>query len=96
MTGIRAAGRPQAAEALLGVRPEDLRLDGQGAPLLANLPVESTELLGADTIAWLQHADQRIAVRCAPADAPLAGDRVNLHFSPTRASVFDAGTEQRI
>ena len=97
MPGYAYQRRPAAAlDAVLGLRPEDLRVDGGGTPLLPGLLVESTELLGADTIVWLQQGEQRLSVRCTPATAPEPGQHVNLGFDPTRASLFDAGTEQRL
>ncbi len=83
-------------DAVLGVRPEDLSLAGTGQALLKGVAVESCELLGADTIVWLQAGEQRLALRCSPAQAPEAGSRVDLHFEVARASVFDRATEQRL
>lgn len=92
--GFAAAGVSEK-EVVLGVRPEDLQLNS-GAPLLEDLPVESLELLGADSIVWFTYEGQRISARVAPSKAPAVGQRVSLGFTPARASVFDAITEQRI
>ncbi len=86
----------EGTAAVLGVRPEDLRLTPGGTVLAEGLTVESTELLGADTIVWVQAGEARLAVRCNPTEAPEAGARVTLSFDPARASVFDAGSEQRL
>jgi multiple sugar transport system ATP-binding protein len=82
-------------DVVLGVRPEDLQIN-EGTPLLKNLPVESLELLGADSIVWFTYEGQRISARVAPSKAPTVGQRVSLGFTPSRASIFDAVTEQRI
>jgi multiple sugar transport system ATP-binding protein len=92
--GFRQA--PRAGQAVvLGVRPEDIVLVG-GTPLLHDLTVDSVEMTGADAIVWALLGEQRVSVRCAPADAPAAGTKINLGYDPTRASVFDAGSEQRL
>jgi len=86
---------PRVLDSVLGVRPEDFQLNS-GQPLLVDLPVESVELLGADSIVWFTYGEQRISARVAPSLAPEVGQRVSLGFTPARASVFNPSDEQRL
>ena len=82
------------AAVTLGVRPEHLRIDAQGAPG-GGIPatVALVEYLGDTTIVYLQ-ADgvpEMVSVKCR-ADQPAlaAGARVALAFDPVHGHLFDA------
>jgi multiple sugar transport system ATP-binding protein len=75
----------------LGVRPEHLRLEGDGAPGIP-ATVALVEYLGDTTLVYLQveGVDGMLAARCAAATAaPSAGSRVALGFDAARAYLFD-------
>jgi multiple sugar transport system ATP-binding protein len=87
------AGKP----AVLGVRPEHIRVD---ADILSGevheAVVDIEEPMGADNLIWLKHAGHTISVRVGGHRRFAPGTRVKLGFDMTMASLFDAGTEDRI
>ncbi|WP_313060751.1 ABC transporter ATP-binding protein [Agrobacterium cavarae] len=87
------AGKP----AVLGVRPEHIRVDADiisGEVHEAVVDIE--EPMGADNLIWLKHAGHTISVRVGGHRRFAPGTRVKLGFDMTMASLFDAGTEDRI
>ncbi len=95
-----AAGRPTgrllggSADTVVGVRPEDLRLDPDG-PVEAT--VHSVELLGSETVVHVRCADgERLAVRTGPRDSSRPGDAVRVTAVPGRSSRFDATSGRRL
>lgn len=91
--GPLTAGKP----AVLGVRPEHIRVD---ADILSGevheAVVDIEEPMGADNLIWLKHAGHTISVRVGGHRRFAPGTRVKLGFDMTMASLFDAGTEDRI
>ncbi len=77
---------------LMGIRPEDLRLelgDGPGRVLVV-------ERLGHESIVWIGLGEQRLCCR-APPQAPLKADQsVQLVPDPTRVHLFTADGSRRI
>jgi multiple sugar transport system ATP-binding protein len=90
-----------ASPAVLGVRPEHVRLHGpghggKGAAAFASAQVALIEPLGASDIVWLDMRGQRIAAS-VPADGGwVEGTIVGVEFDLARACVFDPRTEARI
>ena len=93
---LRAAAAG-AAEVVLGLRPESLRLDPVG-PLQAEVTI--VELLGAETHVICATPDgSRVIVRQPPQAAkPAPGDQVHIALDPDPAALhlFDAVSTQRI
>jgi multiple sugar transport system ATP-binding protein len=95
--------RPEApaAPAVLGVRPEHVRLHGpgpapDGAAPFASAQVALVEPLGATDIVWLDMRGQRIAAS-VPADGGwVEGTIVGVELDLARACIFDPRTEQRV
>jgi multiple sugar transport system ATP-binding protein len=95
--------RPEApaSPAVMGVRPEHVRLHGPGhggeaAAAFASAQVALIEPLGASDIVWLDMQGQRIAAS-VPADGGwVEGTIVGVEFDLARASIFDPRTELRI
>jgi multiple sugar transport system ATP-binding protein len=78
---------------VLGLRPEQLRLDPRGA-LRGRCVLDAFH--GACRYAWIEHAGVRFAVRLA-ADAPaLHGSDVALSFEPSAARYYDPASGRRI
>ena len=87
------AGVPGAGEGrLLGVRPEDVRLESRGVPAT----VEGIEYLGADSIVACRIGDESISARVARHAAAAPGDRVHLAWNAEAVHLFDARTGERI
>ncbi|MDR6101259.1 multiple sugar transport system ATP-binding protein [Agrobacterium larrymoorei] len=88
-----SAGRP----AVLGVRPEHIRVDADiTGGEVHEAVVDIEEPMGADNLIWLKHAGHTISVRVGGHRRFAPGTRVKLGFDMTMASLFDAGTEDRI
>jgi multiple sugar transport system ATP-binding protein len=75
---------------LLGVRPEDLRIDDAGAPMTVQL----VEMLGADAYVYgrLDGSQSTLVARCDPAGRPEVGAVVRVR--PAQTHVFHAEGDQ--
>jgi multiple sugar transport system ATP-binding protein len=84
-------------KAILGLRPEHLDLRHEADPG-RSLPavVEIDEPMGADSLVWLKMDQQQISVRVPVERRLKPGTEVHVHVDMSKASLFDAGTEQRI
>jgi multiple sugar transport system ATP-binding protein len=82
---------------ILGLRPEHLEIVEEAFPG-KTLPatVEIDEPMGADSLVWLRAGDIPISVRVPVENRPAHGSEVHLKVEMSRASIFDAGNEQRI
>ncbi|MBC2837380.1 ABC transporter ATP-binding protein [Paragemmobacter straminiformis] len=84
-------------EVVLGLRPEHLEIvpgaeEGRTIPAV----VELDEPMGADSLVWLKAGGAQMSVR-VPVERRMArGAAVHLRVDMTKASLFDAATEQRI
>jgi len=90
-TGVRlpdAAGR----RVQVGVRPEDLKLEPQGAPARVTL-VEPT---GAETYVLVQGAFGEFTVRLPGESTHRPGDALALGFDAAKVHVFDADSGARL
>lgn len=91
-------GRPVAMDkAILGLRPEHITIaadpePGQSIPAT----VEIDEPMGADSLVWLTTGGAQLSVRVPVERRLAAGTQVHLRVDITKASLFDAQTEQRI
>jgi len=81
---------------VLGVRPEHVKVDEEGAGEAHRATVDIEEPMGADNLLWLKHAGHSMSVRVAGARRFAPGTAVRLSFDMGLASLFDAGTEERI
>ena len=86
------------SSSVLGVRPEHVAVgeDAKRMPFQVESEIEIVEPMGADTIAWTKVGGQAFTFR---ADAELnlqPGQKVAIGFDPSRGSVFNAESGQRI
>ena len=83
--------------AILGVRPEHITVSAS-QPAGPSIPavVELDEHLGADSLLWLKAGTKDLCVRIPVEGRLPAGTKVHLGLDIAKASLFDAGTEQRI
>ena len=87
------AGVPGIGEdRLLGVRPEDVRLDARGLPAT----VEAVEYLGADSIVTCRAGGGLVNARVARHARAVPGERVCLAWNTDAVHLFDARTGKRI
>ena len=101
--GCRSRGRRASActarglaRLLVGLRPEALRLAGEGIPAR----VEAVEVLGADAYVFCSAevggAETRITARADAREAPGRGDAVRLAAEGRDAHLFDPETGERL
>jgi multiple sugar transport system ATP-binding protein len=88
------AGGP--ARALMGVRPEDLRIVEAGGAGRLSGRVGVVEPLGPATLLTVRTSDRTIRVATEPDTAAAPGDTVHLQPRPDRVRWFDAETEGAI
>ncbi|UTA48303.1 ABC transporter ATP-binding protein [Simiduia sp. 21SJ11W-1] len=83
---LQENGLENAAEAVLGIRPEHLFFS-QNGPLKAQ--VKSTERLGAISFVYCTLADTVVCVQTAEPSLPAVGETVALDFIPSHAYLFN-------
>ncbi len=84
-------------KAILGLRPEHLTIQDRAEPG-RTIPavVEIDEPMGADSLVWLRVGDVPVSVRVPVENRLVPGRAVHLRVDMPKASIFDAGTEQRV
>ena len=92
------ADLPAQRDAILGLRPEHIRLGGDAADASVTLEgtVDFEEPMGADALVWLDIMGHRLSARIESGRGLRSGDRVPVHLSMGSASIFDRKTEQRV
>ncbi|MGR3542313.1 MAG: ABC transporter ATP-binding protein [Hasllibacter sp.] len=94
LDGYDGAARIDRPQAILGLRPEHIELAEAGTGLTATADID--EPMGADSLLWLEVEGRKVSVR-VPAEVKVArGTKVGLVPNMAKASLFDAGTEQRV
>jgi len=82
--------------AILGVRPEHIALSDTATPNSVPATVDIDEPMGADSLLWLSVAEQQMSARVPPEMTVAPGTTLHLSFDMAKASIFDAGHEQRL
>ena len=86
--------------AILGIRPESLVLDAEGAaagtPGVVEAGVDLTEPLGAETLLHLTVGEDQLVARVAANVQVDAGDRVRLRLADSGVHLFDAESEHAV
>jgi multiple sugar transport system ATP-binding protein len=77
---------------VLGVRPGDLRIAGEGIPAR----VDFVEDLGDSIVVNLESAGRRLKLKTDGATALAEGQAVRLAFAPAHAHLFDRQTGARL
>jgi multiple sugar transport system ATP-binding protein len=85
-------------KAVLGVRPEHILLDDQDKTATAAYPavVDLVEPMGSDSLVWLKIQDNIMSTRVESNRSFAPGQKVDVRFRIGLASVFDAGTTDRL
>ncbi|MEO0766159.1 MAG: ABC transporter ATP-binding protein [Pseudomonadota bacterium] len=84
--------------AWMGIRPEHV-VSGDAAkdlPVTALVTIDIVEPMGSDTLAWATLAGVPLRIRMDGQAAVSSGDRIQIGFDPSRASLFDKATEERV
>ena len=98
LKGYQFASKPESGRpAVLGVRPEQVHLsvplpEATALPLTLSL----IEPMGADSLLWGEIGDEIVSIRVGPDDIHKVGEKVEVYFLPSLASVFDAESGIRL
>ena len=92
-----SAGPLSEREAVLGIRPEHIGV-GQDRPdrQPASGKVTIVEPMGAETILWTEFGGKPASIRVDGDSTVNVGDTVPFSFDVARASLFDAGSGERL
>jgi len=90
------AATARAAEVVLGVRAEDIRVVPQTVPGALPATVYAVEPLGDRYIYDLQVGRYVVKVKASPAQVLEAGQPVEITFDPDHLHLFDAATQNRL
>lgn len=99
MTGYDFAA-PQTADrpAVIGIRPEHV-VTGElvkNAPLQFSVDVDLVEPMGSDTLVYAQLGQHNFRIRMDGQATVKAGETIAIGVDPSRASLFDKQTEDRL
>ena len=99
MTGYQLAA-PQVADraATIGIRPEHVATGplADAAPVRADVTVDLVEPMGSDTLVWVTLGAKPFRIRMDGQARVAPGDRLSIGIDPSKASMFDARTEERL
>ena len=89
---------PVAGPCLLGVRPEHVSLGatGPGRAFSHEVEIDIVEPMGADTLVWTKLADLNFAFLVDSDSQLVVGERAAIGFDPSRASLFDEASGERL
>ena len=99
MTGYEFVA-PQTADrpAVIGIRPEHI-VTGElvrNAPLQYHVDVDLVEPMGSDTLVYAKLGDHLFRIRMDGQATVKAGQTIEIGIDPSRASLFDKATEDRL
>ncbi|MEO9576173.1 MAG: ABC transporter ATP-binding protein [Tateyamaria sp.] len=98
LTGYEFQTKSYDGPAWLGIRPEHI-VSGEAAedlPVSASVTVDIVEPMGSDTLAWATLAGVPLRIRMDGQAAVSSGDQIQIGFDPSRASLFDKTSEERV
>ena len=87
-----ASPSADAADIMLGIRPDELRVlpDGATAPVVVEAEIKVVEPLGPDALIYARVGTHEVVGKCAASVPPRPGTRVRLGTSPEHLHLFDA------
>lgn len=97
LAGYEGGAILERPKAILGLRPEHLTIQANAeAGKTIPATVEIDEPMGADSLVWLLAGGVQMSVRMPVEKRIAPGTAVHLKVDITKASIFDAGSEQRV
>ena len=97
LAGYEGRAILERPKAILGLRPEHLTIQANAeAGKTIPATVEIDEPMGADSLVWLLAGGVQMSVRMPVEKRIAPGTAVHLKVDITKASIFDAGSEQRV
>mgnify|MGYP001337984039 CR=1 FL=1 len=91
-----ARGADLPRRVVMGIRPEDIKVEGDGLPKHGAAVVELAEAMGAETLVHLAAGSLRCVARVEAACRVRPGEKVRLSFSLAKVCWFDPATEERL
>ncbi|MBB5516485.1 multiple sugar transport system ATP-binding protein [Rubricella aquisinus] len=79
----------------MGIRPDDLRIGGEGTPLF-EATVSVLEPLGSETLVYADIGGHEVIARASGRTPPALGDRVTLVANPEEIHFFDTNTGEAL
>jgi multiple sugar transport system ATP-binding protein len=98
MDGYEFTDKKASGDSTIGIRPEHV-ITGElvaKAPVQSSVVVDLVEPMGSDTLVYADLAGVQMRIRMDGNVRVKAGETLNIGLDPSRASLFDAETEQRI
>ncbi len=99
MTGYQF-GAPQVSDrpATIGIRPEHVATGAlvAAAPVKFDVVVDLVEPMGSDTLVWAKFGGKEFRIRMDGQARVRPGDPLTIGIDPSRASLFDKKTEERL
>ncbi len=98
LEGYEFQNNGHEGSAWLGIRPEHI-VSGDAArdlPVSARVTIDIVEPMGSDTLAWATLAGVPLRIRMDGQAAVSSGDEIHIGFDPSRASLFDKTSEERV
>ncbi len=98
LSGYNFAKPPVSGrKAVLGVRPEQIHIEEKlEASTVLPLELNLVEPMGADSLLWGSIGKESVSIRVGPDDTHRIGERVDVYFQPSMASVFDEESGDRL
>jgi multiple sugar transport system ATP-binding protein len=84
---------------VFGARPEHLRINAGNEPGLSeafDATVDLVEPMGSDSLVWLKLADQILSARIESSKIYKPDEKIKVRFRVGLASLFDAGSSERL
>jgi len=93
-----AVANPSATEAVIGIRPEHIATGAlvDAMPVTMTVDVEIVEPMGSDTLVYAKIGGSTVRIRMDGQAKVKPGDALPVGIDPSRASLFDKQTEQRL
>ena len=87
-----------SGQAIIGIRPEHVLTGDKvdGATVKTSVKVDLVESLGSDTLVYAEFAGEQLRIRMDGLAQVKSGDTLPIGFEPSRASLFDSKTEDRL
>ena len=98
LSGYNFAKPPVSGrKAVLGVRPEQIHIEEKlEASTVLPLELNLVEPMGADSLLWGSIGKETVSIRVGPDDTHRIGEKVDVYFQPSMASVFDEESGARL
>ncbi len=87
---------PSAQQIVVGLRPEGIALTGQSGDIEIHGAITARELLGSETVLYVDTVAGQLTVRTAPDASARPGDQIALWMNPAAIHLFDRASEQRL